>query len=173
MRRTILGLGIVMVLAGCGGGAAESAAGETAGGEAAGSATAGGETAGGETAWPAWADMTREQRGQYMAQVVVPAMRPVFQGVDAERYADFGCATCHGENARDVGFQMPNGVAPLDHASIPQIFASDEPLAVVMREQVWPQMGQLLGQELYDPETHQGFSCFNCHADGSAQASAD
>ena len=40
---------------------------------------------------------------------------------DGERYADFGCGTCHGEDAREVGFEMPNGLAPLDPAHIPDL----------------------------------------------------
>lgn len=121
---------------------------------------------------PAWDDMTPEQRGRFMAEVVVPQMRPVFQQHDAERYASFGCVTCHGENAHDVGFRMPNGLHPLTHADITATFQSQDPSATWMTQQVWPQMAALLNEPQFDPQTGTGFSCMNCHANGEPAAAA-
>lgn len=116
----------------------------------------------------AWSEMTHEQKAEYMATVVVPRLRPVFQAFDAEEFAEFGCPTCHGENAREVGFRMPNGLHPLDPAQLEAMFASDDPevqrVAQFMGGQVVPAMAELLGQPPYDPQTHQGFGCFGCHA---------
>lgn len=165
MSQKLVSLFAVLALASCGGGSSTSTEGS---GEGGGETTGGGETA----TRPAWDDMTPEQRGQFMAEVVMPEMRTMFQEYDAERYAEFSCATCHGANAHDVGFHMPNGVAPLDPANIPAIFASTEPGAVFMTQRVWPRMGELLGEELYNPETHEGFACLNCHADATATAPA-
>jgi len=109
-------------------------------------------------------DMTREQKLTFMRETVMPEMTALFQELDGERFADFGCADCHGEDMQEVDFAMPNGVAPLTHEQIPAIFESDQPMAVFMTQRAWPRMAELLGEDLYDPETHEGFSCFNCHA---------
>jgi hypothetical protein len=125
------------------------------------------DTTGSEmAARPAWDDMTLEQRGHYMAEVVMPEMRPIFQEHDATRYADFGCATCHGANAHEVQFHMPNGLHPLDHAAIMATFQSTDPSATWMTQRVWPRMAELIGEPQFDRETGQGFRCTNCHADG-------
>lgn len=123
-----------------------------------------GETETSAEADVAWADMTPEQRGQFMAETVVPEMQTMFQEFDGERFAEVNCATCHGENAQDVGFSMPNGLAPLNPEHIPAMFESDQPMAQFMTQRVWPRMGELLGEELFNPETGSGFSCLNCHA---------
>lgn len=164
MNRSLSSLLVLAFLASCGGSATEPA-------EATETSTEATETTGGEAAAPAiaWHDMTPEQKGQFMHDVVMPEMRAIFQEHDGEEFADFSCATCHGENARDVGFHMPNGIAPLDPAHIPAVFSSSDPMAVLMTQRVWPRMAELLGEQPYDPETHQGFSCLNCHATAAAQ----
>lgn len=149
----------MLLLVSCGGGAAEPTSAEQGG--------SGGEAA---AAAPSWAQMDHAQRARFMAEVVVPEMRAIFQEVDAQRFADFGCPTCHGANAQEVSFAMPNGIAPLDRSNMQQYFESTEPIAVAMRERVWPRMGQLLGEPLYNPETHTGFSCFDCHGVQGAEA---
>ncbi len=154
---------LVLALFGCGGGSSSSTSGSSGGSD-----TSGGDTA--TTTWPAYADMTPEQRGHYMAEVVVPTMRPIFQERDATRYADFGCATCHGANAHDVQFRMPNGVHPLSHADIMATFQSSEPSATWMTQRVWPEMARLVGEPQFDPQTGAGFRCTNCHADGEPPA---
>ena len=118
-----------------------------------------------ESADPAtWADMNHDQRMAYMRETVMPEMKALFVEFDGERYADFGCGTCHGEDAREVGFEMPNGLAPLDPAHIPDIFQSERPMAVFMTQKAWPKMAELLDEPLFDPEVGEGFSCMNCHA---------
>lgn len=112
----------------------------------------------------AWADMTPEQRGAFMRETVVPQMRTLFQEHDAERFAEFGCSTCHGENARDVGFEMPNGLAPLRQADMGGMFRSDAAMPRFMIDTVWPRMAELLGEGTFDVQTGEGFSCFDCHA---------
>ncbi len=112
----------------------------------------------------AWADMDRDQRLAYMQQTITPEMKQLFQEFDAERYADFGCATCHGDDLREVDFQMPNGLAPLRYEDIPGMFESEQPMAVFMTQTVWPRMTELLGAEPYSSENPEGFSCFTCHA---------
>lgn len=151
-------IGLIVLATACGGAATEQddAVDTTTGGEA-------------DATPVAWADMTPEQRGAYMRDTVVPTMAPLFQAVDAEEYAEFGCRNCHGENARDVHFAMPNGVHPLNPADIPAVFQSDEPMAQLMTQSVWPRMAELLGEPPFDPETGEGFSCMNCHATAEAE----
>jgi hypothetical protein len=151
-----------LLVLGCGPAAASSSSSEPASTETTGSET----TTTAER--PAWNDMTQEQRGHYMAEVVVPEMRTIFQEHDAERYADFGCATCHGANAHEVAFHMPNGVHPLDHATIMATFQSSDPNATWMTQHVWPRMAALIGEPQFDPQTGEGFRCTNCHADAEA-----
>ena len=127
--------------------------------------TAGDETTTTDEAGPiAWADMSMEQRGAFMNDTVMPEMRAMFQEFDGERYAEFNCSTCHGDNAQEVGFEMPNGLAPLDPSQIGAMFQSDQPMAQFMTQRVWPRMAELLQEEPFNPETGQGFSCLNCHA---------
>lgn len=121
-------------------------------------------TTGDEHVASSWPDMNRAQRFAYMQDVVLPEMATLFQEFDGETYADFSCANCHGADAEAVGFEMPNGLAPLNPAAIPAMFASEEPVAVFMTQRVWPKMTELLDEAPYNPETQQGFSCLNCHA---------
>lgn len=144
----------MLVLVACGGGAAPSEPATTE------------PTAGSDE--PAWASMSREQRGQYMNDVVLPRMRTLFQEFDAEEFGEVNCATCHGENAEAVAFHMPNTLHPLNPAELPAMFQSQDPevqrIAQFMAGPVEHTMAELLGQEPYDPESQQGFGCFGCHA---------
>jgi len=162
MRTTNTWLLCAVLLGGCGG-ADASAEGETT------DETTGGETTteaeGPALADLAWDDVPPDQRGHWMAEVIVPAMGPLFQEHDAEEFAEFGCATCHGETGADVHFEMPNGIAPLVHEFVPAMFQSEEPMPVFMTQTVYPRMAELLGEALYDPETRTGFSCFDCHGE--------
>jgi len=56
-----------------------------------------------------YALLDRDQRAMFMEQRVVPAMAPLFRAHDPQRYAAFGCKTCHGD-ARDHA--MPNPALP-------------------------------------------------------------
>lgn len=109
-------------------------------------------------------DMTEEQKFAFMQNTVMPEMTQLFQEFDGERYAEFTCANCHGDNAQEVGFEMPNGLAPLNPEHIPAMFESDQPMAQFMTQTVWPRMYQLLGKDPYNPETNEGFGCLGCHA---------
>ena len=59
-----------------------------------------------------WTAMTHAERANHMAVVVSPRMSAVFKDFDAERFADFSCATCHGPRASDRSFAMPNPNLP-------------------------------------------------------------
>ena len=115
-----------------------------------------------------WEERVFDERRQLMVNRVMPEMSAAFREFDAERYADFSCATCHMPNFQDVNFHMPNGLAPLNPADIPTLREStDERIARTaqfMFQNVLPDMVQILDVEPYNPETHEGFGCLNCHA---------
>jgi len=107
--------------------------------------------------------LTQEEKGHFMAEVVMPAMKPMFQQFDGEEFANFSCTTCHGANAEEVGFHMPNGVHPLDPANMPSMDGADGRWMHFMSEQVKPKMAELLHEEPWTPANQQGFGCFHCH----------
>ena len=142
-------------------GGATTAATPTSGGTESGGATAANPAPGGPAV--PWPQMNHEQKMEYMQGTVMPEMRRMFQAHDAQRFARFTCGTCHGANAREVNFRMPNGIAPLNPASIPGMFQSQDPMHVFMTQRLWPRMTALLGAQPYNPQTHQGFGCLGCH----------
>jgi hypothetical protein len=116
----------------------------------------------------AWKDMTKEQRGEYMKAKVMPKMKELFTAFDAQTFASFNCATCHGPGAKDKSFHMPNPeifVLPATPAEF-ETLAKEKPKWVqFMGEQVKPEMAKLLGQPEFDPKKPEagGFGCGACH----------
>ncbi len=115
-----------------------------------------------------WNDMSHQERGQYMGEVVLPRMRQLFQSFDATRFAVVNCRTCHGQGAEDHSFQMPDTeLARLpDNAAGFQALAREKPQWMrFMAEQVRPQMAALLGKEEVDMRNPKpdAFGCRNCH----------
>lgn len=105
-------------------------------------------------------DMTAPQKMQHMKKVIAPEMAKVFQAHDAEEYAEFSCATCHGPGAKEGNFEMPSAALP----ALDQEEMDEHPeVTKFMMEAVVPKMAELLGEEPYNPETHQGFGCYDCH----------
>lgn len=108
-----------------------------------------------------WAEMSHEEQEWYMIGKVLPIMKEVFANHDAERWApaDYGCATCHGPDMREVGYEMPAsnqyrvpaaGTPAYDNMR--RIFPD---VVEFMEEEVTPTMGTLLGIENY--------TCHHCH----------
>lgn len=183
LRAHALGLASLLALLGCGGGSEEV---ETTD-ETTTSETSGSETV--TTAEPEpevdsigirprsddeiprapqpWAEMTPEQKGQFMGAEVMPYMRDLFREYDAERYASFNCATCHGQNATERNFEMPNpDILPLHPSGTPEQRAMVEAHPRMVRfmfNHVVPAMREMIGAEEYDAETGEGFSCYFCH----------
>jgi hypothetical protein len=122
-----------------------------------------------------WARLTAQEKGAYMHDTVLPAMTALLQAYDPAHFTEVTCATCHGANARAVHFHMPNGIAPLPAFGTP---AAQERMArqhrtyEFMGTRMLPAMAQLLGQQPYNPQTHQGFGCFNCHGHEAAGGDA-
>ena len=107
-----------------------------------------------------WAEQTGESKGEYMYNCVVPVMKPIFQAHDPERFADFGCATCHGADFGGGTYQMP-AVWALDWSDME---SWPEGYNEFMTTQVVPEMATLLGVAPYDPTSNpEGFGCNGCH----------
>lgn len=123
-----------------------------------------------------WDEMEDSEKAAYMRDRVVPVMKPLFVAFNPQEYAEFGCKTCHGPDAREREFEMPN---PHNEALFPT--GSAEQVAMVakhpeevrfMINKVVPTMQALLGLEEYDPVRGTGFSCFFCHPAGKPAAAA-
>lgn len=114
----------------------------------------------------AWKDMNHEDRAAYMKKTVFPKMKPEFIAFDSKEFGGMNCATCHGQGAKDKTFKMPNPELP-KLPSTPEGFKAlgekHPEVMNFMRTKVVPQMAALLGESPYDPKTHQGFGCFECH----------
>jgi hypothetical protein len=113
-----------------------------------------------------WARMSDQEKGRHMREAVMPAMTALLQAYDPAEFANVTCATCHGANARAVHFHMPNSLPALPAFGTPaaeQRMAAERRMYEFMGTRMLPAMAQLLGQQPYNPQTHQGFGCFNCH----------
>jgi len=112
-----------------------------------------------------FAQLDHAQRVDFMKQQVVPAMKPIFQQHDATRYAEFGCATCHGVQADAGHYDMPN--ADLTKIGRSQAFyAKFKPADLQwMGGQVLPKMAELLGRQasFTEPDPRDAFGCAGCH----------
>jgi mono/diheme cytochrome c family protein len=96
---------------------------------------------------------------EHMGLVVYPAMKEAFQGYDGERFAEFKCQTCHGDDAKEVNYEMPNAVTPLP-ADDPIAGGNDmDPeMTKFMMESVLPAMNEnMAGEEI---------KCLSCHIKG-------
>ncbi len=122
----------------------------------------------GAEAAPSWASLkTFEEKRAFMGEHVMPAMTPVFQGFDAQRYAKFTCMSCHKTGAQEGSFKMPDpGLPKLSPADFEKLPKESPKVFQFMAEHVTPEMTKVLGATPYDPQTHQGFGCGNCHVIG-------
>jgi hypothetical protein len=119
----------------------------------------------------AWKDMTYKQKRAYMKAAVMPTMKPVFQGFDADKFKDFTCATCHGKDGADRKFKMPsNDIHPLPNtAAAFEAKMKTEPTwpkwTKFMSGDVEPAMGKLLDLPVFDPKkpVEGAFGCAACH----------
>lgn len=114
-----------------------------------------------------WAEMSGDEHRAWMVEEVLPRMTVAFQAHDAERYANFGCATCHGPGARERGFEMPSpalpALYPTGSPEQQQMVREHGDMVRFMFNRVLPPMQTLLGAADFDAETQQGFSCYACH----------
>jgi hypothetical protein len=114
-----------------------------------------------------WASMDHDARAAWMMSEVVPRMQGHFEGYDGERYAQVGCVTCHGPNAREEGFAMPCRSLPaLPATGTPEQrqMVRDYPEGTrFMFNHIMPTMQALLGAAAFDEASGEGFTCYACH----------
>jgi len=126
--------------------------------------TGGGDTAG--SAVPVLPDvpfekLDHDQQIQFMKEVVVPTMAPLFQAHDAKEFAEFGCKTCHGPGAEKGEYELPNPLLPkLDFADMSKHKKED---LEWMGKVIKPNMAKLLKEPEYSAENPKGFGCGECH----------
>jgi hypothetical protein len=114
-------------------------------------------------------DMNKEQRLQFMKEVVLPRTKAAFVEFDP-KYESMDCATCHGDGATDGTFDMPNPKLPVLPGSEEAFMAwiGQDAEAARYTEFMFgtlePLMGELLQVKVFDPKTGTGdFSCDDCH----------
>jgi hypothetical protein len=113
----------------------------------------------------AWKDMSHGQRAKYMKTVVLPKMKAEFTAFNAKDFGEMNCTTCHGKDAKEKDFKMPNPDLPKlsPEGNFKKHKAKTPEILKFMLEKVEPGMAALLGEPPFDPKTHEGFSCFDCH----------
>lgn len=105
--------------------------------------------------------MNHDQQLNHMKTVIQPTMGAIFKAADAKRYAEFGCATCHGEKKEDPHKALPK--LTLSGDGFAKLKAEKPEVMKFMSEQVTPAMAKAMGEPAYDPQTHKGFGCGGCH----------
>jgi len=114
-----------------------------------------------------WEEMSKEEKGRFMGESVLPYMKELFAEYDAEAFGTMNCATCHGPDMQARGFEMPApSLPPLHPSGTPEQrqMVEDHPRMVrFMFNHVVPAMRTMIGEAEYDAETGEGFSCYFCH----------
>jgi len=100
------------------------------------------------------------QRIEFMEQEVMPAMKPMFQGHDARRFAKLQCETCHGRGAPAGTFEMPNPDLPKLTRDMKKFDKRDIDW---MTNEVAPTMAKLLGRPVRSADAPMGLDCLSCH----------
>lgn len=101
-----------------------------------------------------------------MTFAVLPNMARAWQRFEGTDAPELTCRRCHGANAEDVAYKMPAAITALDPEHMPSASSSnarEARYAKFMREEVVPQMIELLGAKPYDAATRSGLGCFTCH----------
>lgn len=146
MRRWLVGF--VVLAMGCGGSSGSSKGGKMSAMEALG-------VSGPEQPWEQMSDADKEF---YMVGKVDPIMKELFARHDAEKYADFSCEACHGEEMRQLKFKMPAPsmyIVPKEGTPGHRGMLATFPETVeYMQTVITPTMGTLLGIEA---------TCATCH----------
>lgn len=109
-------------------------------------------------------DAEFEWKSAWMAECMVPAITPLMQAIDAERFADFSCENCHGEDFAGGTFAMP-ATTPLswDEAATwdPDFF--DGMTFMGPMGEVAGTAAATLGYEPFSMDNPDGFGCGGCH----------
>jgi hypothetical protein len=101
-----------------------------------------------------WSKADWEDRHATMTWGVLPTMARKFQHFEKSAVPRLTCRTCHGADAEDRNYKMPNAsLAALSPTNLPKPESS--PIARFMHEEVVPEMRELTGSPT--------LSCFQCH----------
>jgi hypothetical protein len=87
----------------------------------------------------AWKDLTKDQRGKFMKAVVTAQDEDRLPDLRPKKFEKFNCATCHGKDAKEREFKMPNPNADI-HAlpDSPEGFK-----ALMAKKPDWPKLRQV------------------------------
>lgn len=103
--------------------------------------------------------MSREDQEMYMVAYVLPIHAEMFREYDGARYAQMECATCHGDDGAERGYEMPSRfLPPLPAEGTPQWAAQQQrnPRAFAfMTDHVLPTIRTQIGE--------QDLTCYSCH----------
>lgn len=105
--------------------------------------------------------LDHEQRIQFMKEKVMPTMAPLFKAHNAERYAEFGCETCHGAGVKEGKFDMPNDKLPKLFGPSMSTYKKED--LEWMGKEIKPTMAKLLQQPEYTEQNPKGLGCLECH----------
>ena len=98
-----------------------------------------------------WSKLSFEDRHSSMTFTVLPNMARTWRDFRATKDPEMTCRTCHGANAEEVNYRMPNpSLPPIDPARVPP-----GPVADFMKAKMVPEMRALLGSP--------NLSCNTCH----------
>lgn len=114
-----------------------------------------------------WEEMSDEEQEWYMIGTVLPIHSEIFAEYDHDRYAQFQCTHCHGDDGAERHYAMPSRYLPALPTPGSERWTAMEQgnprLYQFMAETVTPTMATQLGVQPYDPATGEGFGCFGCH----------
>ena len=106
-----------------------------------------------------WDDMSHGDREMDMVSRFHPIFRELFNNHDGERYAEFGCGNCHGEDMSERDFAMPSlhlpPVAAAGSAEYEHEREEHPEMVEFMETDVTPAMQTMLGEA--------DFTCNGCH----------
>lgn len=116
-----------------------------------------------------WSKMGRNERKDYMKNVVLPKAQEMFTSFDAKQFKHVTCGTCHGDDYARGTYKMPNADLPMLPAStrgFKELRDRSPEMVAFMSTRVKPTVAALLGLPEFSPANPQGFACFNCHMKG-------
>jgi cytochrome c553 len=121
-----------------------------------------------------WEKMSASQRKKYMKTTVLPEMKKLFVAFD-KKYKDMSCGTCHGGNAAETKFKMPNPElpklpAPTDRQGFMALQQKKPEATKFMGTQVKPAIAALLNIDEWSMTNPKGFGCYGCHTQEGAAA---
>lgn len=116
----------------------------------------------------AWLDKTHEEKHSWMTFRVLPEMRDRFEAFDPAFVGEFSCASCHGDDTANTGFDtLPHmtGPAELSVSDWPSNSADVDVLAFAafMEDEVAPAMAALVDTVVAPTPQDEGLTCGTCH----------